>query len=223
MGQGMDVSLGDPRRARTLVECLEAELVDCLVCHAGLVMLGKKPAAVFCFRPRAWGGEVEEGHALGVARRLVSVYARRVCALGARLAWLAQRDGGTMLLMWRPRCVGEAMAGDGCRAFLEARGLDDPSPESLMSWLVARLRAFYSGNGGFPHEIGLVMGYPLEDVRGFLADGGRGARTRGRWRSYGDPLAARRRFEELDRLERRCRRLYAEGTPMGELLRMGVE
>lgn len=222
MGQGMGVSLGDPRGAATLEECLEAELVDCLVRQAGLVMLAEKPAAVFCFRPRAWGGDASEGRALATVRRLLSVYGRLVRAFGARLVWLAHRDGGTMLLLWRPRCVEEVLGSEGCRAFLGERGLDAGDPEALMSRLVARLRAYYAGSRGFPHEVGLVMGYPLDDVRGFMADGGRGARACGRWRSYGDPLAARRRFEELDLLERRCKRLYAEGVPMGELLRMGA-
>ena len=67
-----------------------------------------------------------------------------------------------------------------------------------------------------------MLGYPVEDVRGFMADGGRGAKVVGRWRCYGDVLAARHRFEELGRAELTCKRLYAEGVCVGELLRMGA-
>ena len=54
MGHGLDVCMGDPREARTIEECLESEFVRTLVCQAGLVISGHKPAAVFGFTPRAW-------------------------------------------------------------------------------------------------------------------------------------------------------------------------
>ena len=88
--------------------------------------------------------------------------------------------------------------------------------------MIARLRAYYAGRIAFPHELGLVLGYPLEDVRGFIADGGRGAKVVGRWCCYGNVEAARQRFDELGQKERECRRLYAHGMPIRQLLEMGA-
>ena len=45
----------------------------------------------------------------------------------------------------------------------------------------------------FPHEVGLFLGYPLEDVQGFEADS-RAFKYAGTWKVYGDPAEAARRM-----------------------------
>lgn len=221
MGHGIDICLGDAREATSLEESLEADFVRCLVCQAGLVMTGEKPAAVFGFRPRAHREEAASRRGRSLAGRMLSVYMRRVAAFGMRVSWLGWRGDSLMLLVWRPARVRELLAGPASRLFLERRGL--PAEEGrLMPALAARLRACYAGRTPFPHEIGLVLGYPIEDVEGFIADGGRGAAACGRWKVYGDVRAARLRFDELGRRERQLRRLYSEGVPVRELLRMGM-
>lgn len=221
MGQGFDVCLGDPREARSMEECFESEFVRTLVVQAGLVMFGRKPAAVFGFTPRAWKGiDARAGHLLSA--RLFSLYAQKTAERGMRLAWLTSRGPGCMLLAWRPALVRNLLSSEENRAFLVEAGLPVDSDEALACAFVGRLRAYYAGRADFPHEVGLMLGYPVEDVRGFMADGGRGAKVVGCWRCYGDVLAARRRFEELGRAELACKRLYAEGVCVGELLRMGA-
>lgn len=202
-------------------ECFESEFVRTLVVQAGLVMFGRKPAAVFGFTPRAWKGiDARVGHLLSA--RLFSLYAKKTAGRGMRLAWLASRGSGCMLLAWRPAMVKDLLSVKENRVFLADAGLPVDSDDVLACEFVGRLRAYYAGRAGFPHEVGLMLGYPVEDVRGFMADGGRGAKVVGRWRCYGDVPAARRRFEELGRAELACKRLYAEGVCVGELLRMGA-
>lgn len=202
-------------------ECFESEFVRTLVVQAGLVMLGHKPAAVFGFTPRAWkGGDTRAEHLLSA--RLFSLYAQKAAERGMRLAWLASRGAGCMLLAWRPALVSKLLSSEENRAFLAEAGLPVDSGDALAGAFVGRLRGCYAGRANFPHEVGLMLGYPVEDVRGFMADGGRGAKVVGRWRCYGDALAAQRRFEELGRAELACKRLYAEGVCVNELLRMGA-
>ncbi|MEA4955834.1 MAG: DUF3793 family protein [Pseudoflavonifractor sp.] len=56
----------------------------------------------------------------------------------------------------------------------------------------------------FPHEIGLFLDYPPEDVEGFLNDpGGMGCQLCGCWKVYHDAEGARRRFRQF----RLCRDL----------------
>lgn len=221
MGQGIDICMADPAEASCLEESVESEFVRTLVAQAGLVLVGAKPAAVFGFMPRAWKeGSARRKRALSA--QLFSLYARRTVAYGVRLAWLAPREHGCMLLAWRPAQIGELCADPDSAALLREVGLPACGERELMAALVGRLRAYYAGRAAFPHEVGLVLGYPVQDVRGFMADGGRGAKAVGRWRCYGDVAAATRRFEELGRQERRCKRLYAQGVPMRELLQMGA-
>lgn len=222
MGHGIDVCMEDPHAACTLEECLESEFVGCLVRQAGLVILAKKPAAVFGFKPRAWQGSANPRRSRIVQDQLLSIYAKKCEAYGLRLVWLARHGRDLMLLAWKPSLVEAVLASEENRVFLVQCGLPTGSADALVCALVSRLRAYYAGRIAFPHEVGLILGYPVEDVRGFMRDGGRGAKACGRWKVYGDPARAQARFEELGRAEQACKRLYSQGVPMRELLAMGA-
>ena len=221
MGQGVDIWMADPREARTLEESVESEFVRTLVAQAGLVIRGYKPAAIFGFTPRAWKrGDARRKRVLSA--QLFSIYERAARSYGVRFSYLAPHGAGCMLLAWRPAQVEALLSDEAARAFLGEAGLPADDADALVRAIIGRLRSYYAGRAGFPHEIGLILGYPVEDVRGFMADGGRGAKVVGRWRCYGDVAAARVRFEELGREERECKRLYSQGVPVRELLRMGA-
>ena len=50
----------------------------------------------------------------------------------------------------------------------------------------------------FPHEIGLFLGYPLEDVLGFIRNSGRNYKYCGYWKVYGNTVEAKRLFSIYD-------------------------
>lgn len=70
----------------------------------------------------------------------------------------------------------------------------------------------------FPHEIGVFLGYPLEDVVGFIRNGGRNYTCSGCWKAYGDPTAAQRRFEEYRQSTVRCKERFLRGVEIPELI-----
>ena len=108
------------------------------------------------------------------------------------------------------------------RAFLVGSGYDASCCTALMRQFRARLGAYYDAKArgvvapAFPHELGLLFGYPLVDVVGYI----RGERmtARGSWRAYGDPDEARARFRFLSDHEDGCKRRYADGQPLSALL-----
>ena len=75
-------------------------------------------------------------------------------------------------------------------------------PRRRMQELVRRLNR----GKDFPHEIGLFLGYPAEDVNGFIRHGARCAKCVGTWKVYGDEESARKKFA----LYQKCTRLYCE-------------
>lgn len=70
---------------------------------------------------------------------------------------------------------------------------------------------------GFPHEIGLFLGYPIEDVVGFIRNQGRGCKLSGYWKVYGDAEAASRLFERLSRVCRAVTRRVEQGETLLEV------
>ena len=73
-------------------------------------------------------------------------------------------------------------------------------------------------NQEFPHEIGIFLGYPLADVKGFIQNKGEAYTCCGCWKSYGDPNAARRCFSRYHACTAIYKRRYANGTPITQLI-----
>ena len=66
----------------------------------------------------------------------------------------------------------------------------------------------------FPHEVGLFLGYPPEDVLGFMKSSREGVKCVGCWKVYGDEARARAAFWRFQR----CREVFEENVQRGRKL-----
>ena len=66
----------------------------------------------------------------------------------------------------------------------------------------------------FPHEVGLFLGYPPEDVRSFMEDSRRGVKCTGCWKAYGNEEEAEKTFSKF----RKCTALYRRELSRGKSL-----
>jgi hypothetical protein len=57
--------------------------------------------------------------------------------------------------------------------------------------LCARYQKYMKDHLSFPHELGLLLGYPVEDVLGFIRNEGRNYLYCGYWKVYGDVEGSR--------------------------------
>lgn len=64
---------------------------------------------------------------------------------------------------------------------------------------------------GFPHEIGFFLGYPVEDVEGFIRNKGQNYKLSGAWKVYSDVEHARKVFNNYDK----CRNFLCNKLNMG--------
>lgn len=125
-----------------------------------------------------------------------------------------------LVYLYRPAKLGAALAQPGVGAFLRREGYalpSDPASPAGCTQLLRQLAGRLSCDGGFPHEIGVFLGYPLGDVEGFIANRGRNFTCCGCWKSYGDPDAARRHFAQLNKCTAVYLRLFHSGTPVLKL------
>ncbi len=58
----------------------------------------------------------------------------------------------------------------------------------------------------FPHEIGLFLGYPYEDVIGFIKNKGKNCKITGEWKVYSNDNKSIREFEKY----KKCKKIYWE-------------
>lgn len=66
----------------------------------------------------------------------------------------------------------------------------------------------------FPHEIGLFLGYPPEDVQGFMENKAARHKLAGCWKVYGDVDAAQQTFARY----KKCTRVYLDQWRRGATL-----
>lgn len=71
--------------------------------------------------------------------------------------------------------------------------------------MLAQLRQRLLTSEEFPHEIGVFLGYPLSDVRGFIENHGNNCIGMGDWKVYGDLNEAQKAFAKF----KKCREVYA--------------
>lgn len=108
------------------------------------------------------------------------------------------------------RCLGQREP----MRWLDALGYSDtPSLEGKLERLEKRFH-----RDSFPHEISLFLGYPLEDVRGFIANQGRNSKYTGEWKVYGNLNDARRLFQSYKDSRRWVMEQAEQGKNLAEIL-----
>lgn len=114
---------------------------------------------------------------------------------GLRVLPLRRDAKRALIYVYRPRKLKADMAKRDVAALLSECGYIPLAPEQCILRLIGRLQSGES----FPHEIGLFLGYPSEDVRGFMEQGGRAGKYVGYWCVYGDEERAKKMFSLYDK------------------------
>ena len=127
---------------------------------------------------------------------------QRLSSKGLRLLSLRFSERKALIYLYRPDMLCRDLSQSSARRLLHCLGYDPDCSEKC----IARLRNKLCSDPDFPHEIGLFLGYPAEDVRGFLEQGPDCAKCSGCWKVYGDVNTAQKTFDKY----KKCTRVYCE-------------
>lgn len=72
----------------------------------------------------------------------------------------------------------------------------------------------------FPHEIGIFLGYPIEDVIGFIENKGENFKLCGTWKVYGDEKSAKHTFDNYVKCRNFLCNKLNEGADIYQALRI---
>ena len=179
---------------------------EALIEHCSPTLAGVKPASLFRFCPR--------DSALFVRRFLA--LRQQFAARGLRLVILkgCRRTGSYLLYLYREGHLRREWEKPGAADFLRRHGYE---PGAAVQENVELLLRRIARRPCFPHEIGLFLGYPLEDVQGFIENCGKNYRLCGCWKVYGDPQAALRCFARYEKCARVYLQCYQNGHSLSRL------
>ena len=184
------------------MEAIEQELSPCeaferkLVHHCTPTLAALKPANLFTCRSTLAPTAGQHGRRPTAAalRDDQLSDALRACRAklaphGVRIEVLARRTSGALVYVYRPRLLTRAIQQEQVAAFLTAEGYDPSSLSACIEKLHKRicgtdLQSQMTGRCSFPHEIGFFLGYPYEDVIGFIDNEGENFLCSGCWKVY---------------------------------------
>ena len=138
----------------------------------------------------------------------------KLCWRYAVLRYSAER---VLVYLYRPARLEKDLSNKEALDLLKKAGYRHENTNQCVVELIHRLNDLESE---FPHEIGLFLSYPPEDVRGFIAHGSNrsvGCKLVGTWRVYGDAEAARETFEKYRRCTETYCKQWSDGVPLMRL------
>lgn len=138
---------------------------------------------------------------------------RRLRAKGLRLLPLRFSEENVLLYLFRPAKLRQDLSEETAEKLLRCHGYSTGSCEKCVLHLARKLRQ----KEEFPHEIGLFLGYPPEDVQGFICQGPECCKCTGCWKVYGDEEAAQKKFAQFKHCTRIYRERWAKGTDIERL------
>ncbi len=127
---------------------------------------------------------------------------RRLSPKGLCLLPIRFLAGQALLYLYRPAGLRRDLRNAQASALLRWAGCGDESCERC----VARLSCRFREGKEFPHEVGLFLSYPPEDVRGVIDHRACGFKCAGLWKAYGDEEKARSLFAKY----KKCTEIYCE-------------
>ncbi len=168
-----------------------------LVLHCSPTLASLKPASLFslpfvqeCLLNR----QVDEwNHCLG--------------GKGVSLTCLKTTDRSALIYVFRRSHLKRELDRPEIRKFLGKYGYSNFNPDEALCHLRRRL----AQSSAFPHEIGIFLGYPLDDVVGFIKNNGQNCKCSDCWKVYGDECEAKKMFAKLKKCKEQYVNLWMKG------------
>lgn len=122
---------------------------------------------------------------------VLTEYNKQYNTLGLFFFELCRCKERRLLLVFRKRQLEAYVRQPAVMKFLKAHGYRE---EWALTEMLEHLRNRMEWCDSFPHEIGVFLGYPLTDVKYFIARRGAGYQLCGEWKVYTDAVGAQRAF-----------------------------
>ena len=208
----------------TDVESLHANFERKLVHYCTPTLAAIKPANLFTFRLSSEQRDPEEmafTYASHIIDALHSCQAK-LSPHGVRLEILAPRKRGALIYAYRPTLLKHELIQKNVSEFLSREGYNTASLTECLDHLKERIAETDAAKNtseecGFPHEIGLFLGYPFDDVMGFIENKGENFLCSGCWKVYTKQRDARECFCTYRNCTSAYKTLFDQGVTLEEL------
>jgi len=163
-----------------------------LIEHCSPTLGGLKTASLFSY-PYSSGGELDF---------MITAWNRELNPKGVSLYIVCRRRERALIYVCRDSMLEEYLQNHGVQELLIEYGYREFS----QSYCIEKLRERLRSPPDFPHEIGLFLGYPLEDVKGFIENAGQNCKCTGYWKVYCNECETVKLFMKY----KKCKDIYTK-------------
>lgn len=141
------------------------------------VLAGVKPSNILTLKNISEQEVADSLKEMGISYNML-------CDSGARKVWLIYRREEILKIIEKEEY----------RTFLNTLGYQNFALDEMLRILNLRFEGYQKQCAEFPHELGIFLGYPLADVKGFIEHKGKDFLYQGYWKVYGDVEECKRMF-----------------------------
>ena len=123
-----------------------------------------------------------------------------------------------VILIFREAKLREYLAREEVMAFIYKCGYETSDISKIFPVFVKRYMRYMELKQDFPHELGLFLGYPIEDVEGFIKENGKNYLYSGYWKVYKDAELKIRLFKNYEKVQTEIVRLLYEGLDIMDII-----
>lgn len=156
---------------------------------------------------------------------LLIIHPSSVCQLdniltGSTLSYyiLAESKEKVVLLLFHKRSLEEYLFLPDNLALLKDMGYTHFRLYDILPVFSLRYQNYLAVHKDFPHEMGVLLGYPIEDVRGFIDNNGKDFLFSGYWKVYADPALKMQLFRSYEHAKHTLVQLISNGAHISDII-----
>lgn len=131
---------------------------------------------------------------------------------------LLETEEKIVILLYRKDRLEKYLRMPQVQKLLTEEGYGTCQLEEVLPVFCARYENYAETKKEFPHELGLLLGYPPEDVEGFIRHQGKNCLCTGYWKVYADKEGKQRLFEKYEYARENLIQLLHYGMKMAEII-----
>lgn len=133
---------------------------------------------------------------------------------------LLDQDEKTTILLYKKEQLHIYLSLKENKSFLKDMGYDETSLNNKLQLFAARYKNYIEERESFPHELGLFLGYPIEDVEGFIRNEGQNFLYKGYWKVYENLSEKKNLFHSFENSKEILIQLVSAGISVADIIKL---
>lgn len=132
---------------------------------------------------------------------------------------LLKTESQVIFLVYNRKALEQYLLQKEAREFLAENGYTEFGMGKVLRRFQIRYQAHMEGKIDFPHEMGVILGYPIGDVKGFIEHKGKNFLHSGYWKVYENEEETVQLFKKFEEAKETLIRMLSKGISMQEIIR----